>query len=261
MNKNQVIFDQYYTNEDLSNELCNYIKEQEWFSNIERIIEPSAGSGSFSNNFNNCLAFDLDPKIDNIIQCDFLKYKIDYKKNTLILGNPPFGKNGSLALKFIKKSFTLGDYIAFILPLSFSKDSYKNRIPLSHSLLYEKILDKNSFHLEDNTNYSVKCVFQIWKKGLRDKIKFLKECDDFYFTKKEYSDFAIRRVGWYSGRISLDTKTVSPSSHYFIKVKTDNIESIIERLNKINWSNFSELTVGPRSLSMNEIIKIYSENY
>ena len=41
-------------------------------------------------------------------------------KKVLFFGNPPFGRNSSLALKFIKKCCIHGDTIAFILPKGLS---------------------------------------------------------------------------------------------------------------------------------------------
>ena len=261
MKKQDVILDQYYTDEDLADKLSDYIKNQDWFNAIDRIIEPSAGTGSFSRNFENCLAYDLDPKIEGIIHGDFLKQPLDYVPNTLSIGNPPFGKNGGLAMSFVKRCCEISDYVAFILPSSFSKDSFKNRVPMTHSLMHEEFIDEDSFFLADRSEYSVKCVFQVWKRGpKREKASTLKECDDFYFSNIEESDFAIRRVGWNAGRISEDVNSVSRSSHYFIKVKSKNIKHVIEKLNSIEWTIISDLTVGPRSIGMSEIIKLYLGN-
>ena len=45
-----------------------------------------------------------------------------------VIGNPPFGRQSSLAIKFIKKSCSFSDTISFILPKSFKKDSMKKSI-------------------------------------------------------------------------------------------------------------------------------------
>ena len=68
--------------------------------------------------------FDIDPKKNNIIKCDFLTIDHDIfsGKNVLSIGNPPFGRNSSMALKFIKKSALFATTIAFILPKGFKKD-------------------------------------------------------------------------------------------------------------------------------------------
>ena len=80
-----------------------------------------------------------------------------------IIGNPPFGRQSSLVIKFIKKSITFCDSISFILPKSFKKDSLKKHFPLNFHLINEFDLPKKSF-LIDNKEHDVPCVFQIWIK-------------------------------------------------------------------------------------------------
>ena len=60
-------------------------------SDFDLIIEPSAGGGSFSKQIKNCVAYDLVPEDDTIIQQDFLKLDISqfYEKKVLTIGNPP----------------------------------------------------------------------------------------------------------------------------------------------------------------------------
>ena len=67
-------------------------------------------------------------------------------------------------MNFIKRSSEFADTIAFILPLSFAKPSMKNKIPEYFHLQYEEVLPDDSYLL-DGESYSVKCVFQIWKKS------------------------------------------------------------------------------------------------
>jgi hypothetical protein len=45
-----------------------------------------------------------------------------------IIGNPPFGRQSSTAIKFIKKSCLFCNSLSFILPKSFKKDSLKNKV-------------------------------------------------------------------------------------------------------------------------------------
>ncbi|MGM9745979.1 MAG: hypothetical protein ACI30H_03360 [Paludibacteraceae bacterium] len=115
----KILNDKYYTSKKLAKELIDITFEvltNEGYS-ITDIIEPSAGSGSFSNQIN-CTAYDIEPEDENIIKCDFLKEPIEYKKGRLCIGNPPFGNRNSLSIKFFKKCCIIGDYIAFIQPIS-----------------------------------------------------------------------------------------------------------------------------------------------
>ena len=109
--------DKYYTPVDLAKYCIDKTFEIIGKENITDIIEPSAGNGSFSNQLD-CTAYDLYPEGDNIIKQDYSKLDLPYKKGRLIIGNPPYGRCLNLAQKFYKKSIKLGDYIAFILPIS-----------------------------------------------------------------------------------------------------------------------------------------------
>ena len=135
------------------------------------IIEPSAGNGSFISGIksfsNNCIFYDLEPENPEIIKQDFLtgNYNdLSTKYNNIhIIGNPPFGRQSSLAIKFIRKSCEFCNSISFILPKSFKKDSLKQKIPLNFHLILESDLPEKSF-LVDGVEHDVPCVFQIWKK-------------------------------------------------------------------------------------------------
>jgi predicted RNA methylase len=247
--------DKFYTKEEVSKKIIATINLDDY----DLIVDPSCGDGSFFNNINkNKIGIDIDHTLsdNNIIKTDFLKW--DYNniiKNdssrVLAITNPPFGKQGSLALKFIKKCSLFSDTIAFILPLSFAKDSMKNKIPIYYHLIYQEILSDNSFLL-NNEDYQVKCVYQVWKKKpyKREIIKKIPEVGFTYTKDKNKADIAIRRVGIYAGMGFLETNK-SEQSHYFIILNDKkNKNKVLEDLKTTKWN---DLTVGPRSISKSEL--------
>lgn len=243
--------DKFYTKPDLAKYLISKID----LSKYDLVVDPCCGDGAFYNNLNcNKIGIDILPGISGVIKNDFLTWKFNEdipSSKVLTISNPPFGKQGSLAMNFIKKSLEFSDTIAFILPLSFVKDSVKNKIPDYLHLEYEEILPEDSFLL-DGDNYSVKCVFQIWvkKSFKREKIKKVKEIGFSYTNNKELADFSVRRVGVYAGKAFLDCDK-SKQSHYFIILDNkEKINFIIEELNNKVWT---DLTVGPRSISKSEL--------
>lgn len=240
--------DKFYTKSSVVDFCVKFID----FSKFNTIIEPSAGNGSFSLKIENCIAYDIEPEHESIIKADFLKLDIDFIENpTLVIGNPPFGRQASLAIKFLKKSAEFANSIAFILPKSFKKDSMKSKIPLNfHEILCED-LPKNSFLL-NGKDYDVPCVFQIWEKKeyQREKVEVLKPQSFVFVKKDENPDISFRRVGINAGRVSLNTNK-SEQSHYFIK--TDDVETFVEKATGINWEH--DNTTGPRSISKQELIK------
>lgn len=247
--KKKCINDKFYTKGDIAKRLIEYFNLDEF----DLIIEPSAGNGSFSKQIPNCVAYDIEPEADGIIKQDFLKLELDRTKykQILILGNPPFGKQGSDALKFLKKGHKIGHVIGFVLPKSFKKESYQNKIPLNLHLIYEIDLSNNSFTF-NNKDYSVPCVFQVWKLKSYDRIlqeKLIPKT--FTFVKKEEANVAIRRVGGNAGIAFLDLADKSKSTHYFIKI--DDPKTFVKKINSLEWET-RDYTVGPRSISMQEII-------
>lgn len=251
--------DKFYTKIDLAKYLIDKVKLD---SNVKLVLDPCCGDGAFYSNidFENKIGIDILPHIDGVIKHDFLTW--DFKNLNLksdevvVISNPPFGKQGSLALKFIKRCSLFSDTIAFILPLSFAKDSMINRIPEYFHLEYQEILPDDSFVL-DGVDYNVKCVFQIWKRKdfKREIIKKDPEIGFKYTKDKKISDLSIRRVGVYAGRAFENSYDKSEQSHYFLilddKSKRDNL------INILNTTSWNDLTVGPRSISKGELnIKI-----
>lgn len=113
--------DKYYTPIEVANYCWNKVIEKIGSENISDIIEPSCGDGAFFHySLKPDFGFDIEPeyKGDNIFKQDYLILDMPYKKNRLIISNPPYGNRMNLAQKFFKKSIQIGDYIAFILPIS-----------------------------------------------------------------------------------------------------------------------------------------------
>ena len=260
LNRNTI--DKYYT-KDVVVELClNTIKQHIQIDVNDLIIEPSAGNGSFITGIkslsNNFLFYDLEPENREIIKQDYLQYNPEVVRKTYnkihIIGNPPFGRQSSLAIKFIKKSCEFCDSISFILPKSFKKDSLKKKFPLNFHLIFETDLPYKSF-LVDGVEYDVPCVFQIWEKQVTNRVVNEKmEPRNFVFVSKtENPDISFRRVGVNAGTIDTEIDEKSVQSHYFIKFT--NGQSITDNMNKLSSITYEfNNTVGPKSISKQELI-------
>jgi hypothetical protein len=254
--------DKFYTNKNVADLCIKYLKENMSLSyEKDLIIEPSAGNGAFIEGIKkickNNIFLDIKPEHNEIKKQDYFDFNIETKKfkSIHVIGNPPFGRQSSLALKFIKKSCLFCNSLSFILPKSFKKDSFKSKIPLDFHLVFEKDLEENSFNVNGD-EYNVQCVFQIWvkkneKRVIDDKI----EPKNFKFVKKdENPDVSFRRVGVYSGKVDREIENKSIQSHYFIKfLNNKNLDENIKILSDINFE-FNN-TVGPKSISKQELIK------
>jgi predicted RNA methylase len=260
LNRNTI--DKYYTKDNIVDVCINFIKKYMELDKNDLIIEPSAGNGSFIKGIksltNNFIFFDIEPDNEEIIKQDYLLFDYDSIKNDFnkihIIGNPPFGRQSSLANKFIKKSCEFCDSISFILPKSYKKDSLKKIFPLNFHLIFEIDLPEKSF-LVDGLEYNVPCIFQIWEKNINNRIVNEKlQPLNFKFVKKtENPDISFRRVGVNAGLIDIKIDEKNIQSHYFIKFTNGkSINDNIMRLNSINYE-FNN-TVGPRSISKQELI-------
>jgi predicted RNA methylase len=258
--------DKYYT-KDIVVELClNLVKKYLQINTDDLIVEPSAGNGSFitgikslSSNFK---FYDLEPDNNEIIKQDYLLYDYSSIKETFtrihIIGNPPFGRQSSLAIKFIKKSCEFCDSISFILPKSFKKDSLKKTFPLGFHLIFEIDMPDKSF-LVDGVEHNVPCIFQIWEKKTTNRVVNEKlEPLNFAFVKQsENPDISFRRVGVNAGAIDKKSDEKSIQSHYFIKFT--NGKSLTDNVNKLSAITYDfNNTVGPRSISKQELIKEFN---
>jgi predicted RNA methylase len=255
--------DKFYTRVDVAEHFIDMLLQCVELTSNDIFLEPSAGSGAFSSplfkKFTNVLAYDIDPQDSKIITANFLELNTTYPEGTKVhtIGNPPFGRQSTLAKKFIKKSVQFSSTIAFILPRSFKKPSFSSVFPQEFHMIYSEDCPDDAF-LINGTSYNVPCVFQIWVKKDHARSKEYTETPQGYsFVKQDDNPtFAIRRVGVYAGRcVSNGVDSVSPQSHYFIKINENNnidIKRFIEAYTKVTYP--TDNTVGPRSISKNEVI-------
>ncbi len=279
--------DKFYTKTHIANICIESLKKNLNILEDELIIEPSAGSGAFTDEliqvYPNVLSYDIEPSkkcTSDIIQQDYLLLDTDELSSQYdkihVVGNPPFGRQSSLAKKFIKKSCLFAESISFILPKSFRKDSYKKCFDNYFHLILEIDLPKDSFTIED-VSYNVPCIFQIWvKKDVKRKVEPVPTEEGFNFVSKpnikikeggykenvfknDIPDFGILRAGGGKtcGRISKDyTDGIKcyPEAWLFIKLDSKyDKNKFYEEYKKIDWNDDSN--VGARSISKPTFIK------
>lgn len=233
-------------------------------SKFDCIIEPSAGTGNFLKYLpSSTIGYDVDPQNESIIKSDwFTVDKTQFKsyKNILVCGNPPFGEQNVLAVRFFNEAAKIASTIAFILPLSFKKDSVKDKLDLCFTLVDELVLPNCEFTLLNQTTVEVPCVFQVWEKTStkRKKKKLPTTSRLFTFTDKEHADFRIQRVGGNAGKASFDLNK-AVSSNYFIKNNSNKTnEEFVEFVNSLTFPTIT-YTVGPKSLSKGELVSVVEE--
>lgn len=288
LSRGKKTLDKYYTNPKYVNScITKFTETVEINKDMDLVIEPSAGDGAFIPSLesicDNRIYLDIHPENDKVSKIDYLEEfnpsmvnLIDIDNNEFnekgeiinesnkvekvhVIGNPPFGKQSSLAIKFIKKSAKYADTIAFILPRSFKKQSMIKHFPLNFHLVFQEDVPEDSF-LVNGKPHNVPCVYQIWeKREINRQVEAKQIPQKFKFVKQnEDPDISFRRVGVYAGNVSLETENKSSTSHYFIKLVDIPITAeIVEKLNKIKYDK-SEDTVGAKSISKQELIKEFN---
>lgn len=234
--------DKYYTPDELAKYCVEKTKEIIGKENIIEWLEPSAGNGSFLDYLdNNYLAYDILPEDKRIKKQDYLTLDLSYKRGRCIIGNPPYGARNVLSVKFYKKSIQLGDYIAFILPISQLNNEQKM---YEFNLVYSEDLGKREY-----SGVEVHCCFNIYKRpsnGLLNKTKpkyIFKDFEVIEFRRGskdiapiEY-DFGMCTWGDGSCGKEVEFQGQYAQEHYIV-IKNNNMKKKILNLCKdTDWRN------------------------
>ena len=254
--------DKFYTKSEIAKLCCEAID----FSKFNSVLEPSAGAGAFLPFLpKNTKAIDLEPEGENIVKQDFLRYK---GTEDLVIGNPPFGRISSLAIKFFNHSATFANTIAFIIPRTFRRVSVQNKLDLNFHLIKDIEIPVGSFI---PSTMQAKCCFQIWERQntTRDKINLPLTHKDFEVlsyktvngkvTAPENVDFAIRAYGGNIGQISLDIEELAPKSWHFIR--SENPESLVDNFEKLDYYPLASWTARQDSIGKADLIYLYNEKF
>jgi hypothetical protein len=256
--------DQFFTRPEVAKLFSDWVKSQPFYKEANTIIEPSAGNKDIAHYFPGATLYDLDPKHSDILRQDWLKYNHFDNGRTLVVGNPPFGKNNTLAIKFINKAAEFADWIAFILPKGFKRIPTQNRISTSHSLYSEIDLPKNSFYLPDEEGdkpYDVPAVAQIWHRKNREKQEISYNSQWVKFTSPEDADIAVKRAGKL-GSIDVDKSKWNTHSHrqyHYLKL-VKNPEKVINFIKTYDWNKIGDNTVAAPVITKFDLINTINQN-
>ena len=241
----KINLDKYYTSKELAKHCIDVVNRLGL--EITETIEPSAGNGSFSLQIPNCIAYDLEPEHESIIQQDFLKLELSYKKGRLFIGNPPFGTRNTLSVKFFKKAITMGDAIAFILPAS----QYQN-----NQQMYEfDLIHSEMLPIIEYSGVKLQCCFNIYA---RPKNGLSKAPIDY--TLKDVTVLEYRRGGTYPkptnydfgmcawGNIGKEVKFVGEyAQENYIVINNKNYrQQILELMKTTDWKNLYPCISSPK---------------
>jgi len=264
--------DKFYTKPEVSKRLLTKLFSLYDEKNFDVFLEPSAGNGSFYLNLpqDKTVGLDIEPDCEGVVRQDFFNFKPENNKIYAVVGNPPFGRVSSLAIKFFEKSAEFADIIAFIVPRTFKRVSVQNRLNLNFHLVYEEDLPIKPCSFEPKM--SAKCCFQVWEKKQikRKKVLLPKEHKDWRFlalgpkdsngqpTPPKDADFALRAYGANCGQIVTEgLEKLRPKSWHWIKAQEPT--ALIKIFKKLDYS-ISKDTARQDSIGRAELVHLYTQN-
>ena len=220
-----------------------------------QMVEPCAGEGAFLvllpvGGF----GCDIEPKCKGIYTADFLTLEIKSNRSIACIGNPPFGRNGAMAVRFFNHAATFSEVIAFIVPRTFRKTRIINSLNEYFHLLHEEPVPDGAFIFKGKP-HSVPTVFQIWvrRDTRRTRLPEITTHPDFKFTSREDADFKMWRVGKSAGRVH-DDKSANDQTNYFIKGDVRQAMTDLESA----FAAVAQDTAGQHSLAKSEIVSLYT---
>jgi hypothetical protein len=237
--------DQYFTKQYIADYLSCIVYER--YGNDPLYIEPTAGNGAFLKRIPGIIGFDLYPQNEAIIEANVFDLK--FFPNNVLIGNPPFGTNSSLAIKIFNHiaKFQV-KAICFIVPKTFKKQSVHDKLDRNYWLVEEYDIPFKSFVVSDS-EYGVPCVFQIWEHSVRKReTKVKQDCPWIEFVPKNQADIAVRRVGGKAGCL-LGGLDHQEASTYFLKIRDPLVVKAIQLMNR----SFVDFTASVRSISKDEL--------
>ena len=245
-------------------------------------VEPAAGTGAFYKLLpsRKRLGIDLVPKCNDVKSQDFFSVT-DFPsspKDTAIIGNPPFGKRGKLAIAFFNHAAHLADIVAFIVPVNFRKFTTHKQLDPSMRFISKLSLPRDAFYLHTGKSYSVNTEFQIWTRlesthhDMR-QYKRLPICHrDFQIWQYNNTpdalkvfrypfDFAVPCQGWQNySRRETDEKRCERNKQWIL-LKANN-SGVLKRLMDIDYEGLAqECATAVPGFRKGDLVKEYTDHY
>jgi hypothetical protein len=267
--------DKFYTLPAISEKCLQLVGSRYSWADWGLVIEPSAGNGSFLLQIptEKKIGIDISPEHSDIINQDFFTYTPPNGiGKILVVGNPPFGRVSSLAVKFFNHAANWADVIAFIVPRTFRRVSIHNKLNSNFHLIFDEEIPMEPCAF--SPAMMAKCCFQIWGKRdtPRDNIELTTTHSDWDFlsfgakdlngqpTPPKAADFAIRAYGGKCGEIvDVNLEKLRPKSWHWIRSKIEKDE-LKARFISLDYT-VSLDTARQNSIGRGELVRLYSDAY
>lgn len=282
----QESLDQFYTKKEIAVSCWKHFADT--LSTLNRtyndlfFVEPSAGTGAFYNLLPQDRRYGIDivPKCDGVKSQDFfdvLEFP-EHPRDTVIIGNPPFGKRGKLAMAFFNHAAGLADIVAFIVPLTFRKFAVHKNLDPSMRFISKLILPRDAFVLDNGNLFAVNTEFQIWTRILSEH-QDLRELKPLPISHHDFQlwqynntptslkvfhntfDFAVPCQGWQDYTRKETDENKCERSKQWILLKAINT-LVLERLKRIDYERLArECATAIPGFRKADLVKEYSDLY
>ena len=255
--KRDVSLEAFYTKPHVVQECLKHINVFRY----DFVMDPCAGDGAFSRCIKGCFAIDIDPAHHSVLKYDFFDYEIPCK-DTLVIGNPPFGISCELSNKFLLKCFRSQNVktIAFILNETYKKHTKQRIIPKGWCI--NKIVDigSDAFTLNGESKH-VPSSFFIFERGGKDlRAKMIDSTPDFSFGTPEDFDFFLFGASYNSKPLRISTLPQPNNRGHYLKSNIG-VNKLKERLEKLNIRGFSGCNGGLYYVTKKELTTAYVRRY
>lgn len=268
--KRTVTHEQFYTDPALARRCVALVDELLGLDRFALCVEPGAGEGAFLDLLPPArrIGVDVQPRGPEVVAADYLQWQPPAVDGpVLTIGNPPFGQRGALAMAFLDRACAASDAVAFILPRSFAKYTFLDRVhPRFH--LVGSLPADGEFRDGAGRPVPVRAIFQVWQR--RDVDRPREERPD------RHPDFAMRHA--HLSRVSAEAlgrlraehaftipqvgadfrprevDTVVRGSHWFIRPL---VPGVRERFERLDFGFLDGLNTAHTSLSRRDIVAAY----
>jgi len=199
-----------------------------------------------------CVTMEGATVTDNLDNYSGMKFDV-------VIGNPPYGPGGNLAIKFLNKCAELSDDIRLVMPVSIRKPSSQNKVRLDLVCVEDVTLPDTTF------GGSIKTVRQRWIKSdiPREKIQMVYSHPDLefvsYVDRDQANVFIGIKGGGPAGRVKTENFThYADTGHHLIRCNKEVQERLVAL--EPQFREEAMITQVP-SLGKNELISIYMRNY
>ncbi len=237
--------DQYFTEQKMASALVDSLLRRLDPACARHYIEPACGKGAFVKAL--CAAgvhrkhirtVEIDHKLPADVHCDFLKSTRDSlgisrwkRATTVVIGNPPFGRNGKLVRQFLTKAAEYANWVCFIVPRSMHGAHGCGSLNPCLDLIYEKDLDGGF------STTKAKCNWQEWFllpegcRGYRPS-DTIPDADGLYeiVSIDDRYNIVIQRCGGTAGRITRCNGT--GEGKYYIRSRYPEVLQAFQNLPK-----------------------------